>query len=88
MQDSRIISNGRMKIHARTTQITGMLIQKINSRSRKDQIQQNGDQLQQPTLLGIRIICIDLIGILCVKSINTGELFPRACKGQIREWGK
>ena len=88
MQDSRINSNGRMKIHARTTQITGMLIQKINSRSRKDQIQQNGDQLQQPTLLGIRIICIDLIGILCVKSINTGELFPHACKGQIREWGK
>ena len=61
--------------------ILGMLIQPINPRFRRD-------QLQQRTLVGIIIFCIDFINIGRVKSINTGELFPPACKVQIRESGK
>ena len=55
----------------------------INSRFRKDQLQQNRDQLQQRTLLGI-----DFISIGHVLPINTGELLPPAGKAQIREGGK
>ena len=65
-----------------------MLIQPNNSRFRKDQLQQNREQLQQRTLLGIRIFCIDFISIGHVLSIKTGELFPPAGKAQIKEGGK
>ena len=43
------------------------------SRFRKDQLQLNRDQLQQRTLLGIRVFCIDFISIGHVLSINTGK---------------
>ena len=59
-----------------------------NSRFRKDQLQQNRDQLQQRTLLGITVVCTDFISIGHVLSINTGELFPPAEKAQIREGGQ
>ena len=54
----------------------------------KDQLQQNRDQLQQLTLLGIRVFCIDFTSIGRVLSINTGEMFPPGGKAQIREGGK
>ena len=49
-------------------------IQPINSRFIKDQLQQNRDQLQQRTLPGIRVFCIDFISIGRFLSINTREL--------------
>ena len=45
--------------------ISGILLPPINSRFRKDQLQQNR------TLLGIRVFCIDFISIGRVLSINT-----------------
>ena len=60
-----------------------MLIQPINSRFRKDQLQQNREQLQQRTLLGIAVFCIDFINIGRRLSINTGELFPPAEQGRL-----
>ena len=56
MQDSGINSTRCPKIHACTAKISGMLIQPINSRFRKDQLQQNRDQLQQRTIVGIRVL--------------------------------
>ena len=65
-----------------------MLIQPINSRFREDQLQQNRDQLQQRTLLGTRVFCIDFISIGRLLSINMGELFSPAGKAKSREGGK
>ena len=65
-----------------------MLIQPLNSRFRKDNLQQNRDQLQQRTVIGIRVHCIDFISIGRVLSINTEKLFPPAGKAQIRECRK
>ena len=67
---------------------SGMLIQPISSRFRKDQLQQNRDQPQRRTLLRIRVFCIDFISIGRVLSINTGEPFPPVGKAHIREGGK
>ena len=58
---------------------------KFNSYFRKDQLQKNLEQLQQRTLLGIRVLCIDFISLVREISINTGELFAPAGNAQIRE---
>ena len=51
VSDSRINCTLRRRILACTATLLGMLIQAINSGFRKDQLQQNRDQLQQQTLV-------------------------------------